>query len=91
MASGQEAVRLDSDFTEAILRPSMLITRFRDYDGALFDLKRALQQLPDSQGLIHAFVDAAMSLAEAGEGQRVSELLEGGPTSAGLWNCYPLR
>jgi tetratricopeptide (TPR) repeat protein len=70
-----EAVRLSSSYVEAHLFLARALLGRNKADRALQHLELALKELPQQRELTAMFADAAMAAAAAGQGDRVSEIL----------------
>jgi tetratricopeptide (TPR) repeat protein len=70
-----EAIRLSPAYAEAHLFLTRVLLRRNEVDKAVNHLELALRKLPQQRELTPMFVDAAMAVAAAGHGDRVSSLL----------------
>jgi tetratricopeptide (TPR) repeat protein len=70
-----EAIRLSPAYAEAHLFLTRVLLRRNEADKAVNHLELALRELPQQRELTPMFVDAAMAVAAAGDGDRVGSLL----------------
>lgn len=70
-----EAIRLQRGYAEAHLFLSRVLLKKGETERALEQLELGLKELPQQRELTPMFVDAAMALATAGFGEKVSALL----------------
>ena len=75
IADASEAVRLSPTYTEAHLFLARALLGRDDAEEALGHLKIALKELPQQRELTAMFAATSMAAAEAGHGDRVTEIL----------------